>query len=398
MNILMLGWEFPPFIKGGLGPATADLSKELAKRGHNITFALPYKLPVSSGDFNIIFAGDKPEYSDELLYRHHYASVEILQSTTLTETEKKIKIKSLLDEVLLYAQRLKKMIKDIDYDIVHAHDWLTMPSGIVAKQDGKKGLVSHIHSSEFYRSGGSTGNKNVFAIEHQGIHSSDKIICISNHVKHVITKHYQASEGKISVVHNGVAWHSWKVDYEQIRRLKERHKKIVLSLGRLTIQKGIDYLLQAAKLVVEKDPDVLFIIVGGGDMQDQLMHFAAEEGLMKNLIFTGWIKQDEASKYYAAADLFVMPSVAEPFGLVAMEAALFDTPVIMSHTSGAADVFKHCLKTDFWDTRMLASHILAVVNYKSLKEEMTKNGKKNVGFVTWEKAAKQVEDIYKQLR
>jgi len=384
--------NIPLFIKGGLGPATADLAQAIARRGHKLTFVLPYKLPVSSEDFNIVFAGNKPEYAD--LY-DAYNTAHVMSREDLSPDEKTYMIRSMVDEVKLYAQRLKKMLKDIDYDVVHAHDWLTMPAGLVAKAQGKP-MVSHIHALEYYRSGGQGANSQVYNIEHQGMHQSDKVACISSHVKDVVTKSYQVPENKISIVHNGVSWHAWKIDKIKVQKLKKRHK-LVVYVGRLTIQKGVDYLLQAVKLVKEHEPEVLFVIIGDGDMKEQLVNYTISENLMRNVIFTSWLDHKKITDYYAAADLVVMPSVAEPFGLVALEAALFDTPVIISKTTGVGDVFKQCLRVDFWDVKMLASHIIAVLRNKSLKQELAINGWRNAQTITWAKAAKKVERIYEEL-
>jgi len=392
MKILMLGWEFPPFIKGGLGPATADLAREIAKREHKLTFVLPYKLSVSSKYFNIIFAGEKPEYTN--LYEA-YNTAHTINREDINPDEKTRQIRSMIDEVKLYAQRLKKILKDIDYEIVHAHDWLTMPAGLTAKAFSRP-LVSHIHSTEYYRSGGQGANSQVFDIEYQGMHQSDKVVCISSHVKGVVTKHYSIPESKINIVHNGVGWNAWKIDREKINKLKKRHK-LVVYVGRLTIQKGVDYLLQAVKLVKEYEPEALFIIIGDGDMKEQLVNYTISENLMRHVVFTSWLDHEEIVDYYAAADLLVMPSVAEPFGLVALEAALFDTPVIMSKTSGVSDVFKHCLRVDFWDIKMLASHIINVLRKNSLKQELTLNGQRNAQVITWAKAAAKVEKIYDEI-
>jgi glycosyltransferase involved in cell wall biosynthesis len=390
MKILMLGWEFPPFISGGLGPATAGLARELSRRGHQLTFALPYKLPVRSDDFDIVFAGDKVEYAK--MYQH-YSSVDILQNENLSDAEKFSLIRSMIDEVRLYAKRMKDLVKELNYDIVHAHDWLTMPAGMIVKKEKGRPLVSHVHATEYYRSGGGVPNQQVFNIEHQGMHNSEQVVCISHHVKNIVTNHYRVPEGKVSVVHNGVDWHAWRVDNEKIKNLKQRHK-LVLSVGRLTIQKGVDYLLEAARLVHQYEPEALFVIIGDGDMKDQLLNYTLDHNMMKYVHFTNWLSQEQIAEYYAAADLFVMPSVAEPFGLVALEAALLDTPAIISKTSGAADVFKHCLKVDFWDARMLAANIISVLRRKSLRDELAKNGKRNAQAVTWADAAVKVENIY----
>ncbi|MFH1521586.1 MAG: glycosyltransferase family 4 protein, partial [archaeon] len=281
-----------------------------------------------------------------------------------------------------------------EFDIIHAHDWLTYKAGIAAKKVSGKQLVIHVHATEFDRSGGNRVNQYVYDIEKKGMEEADKIIAVSNFTKQKIIKHYGIPADKIIVIHNAVEFEDYVV--EEMHELKN-NKKIVLFLGRLTLQKGPDYFVYTAKKVLEHYPDVIFVVAGSGDMERATIRRVAELGMSDKFIFTGFIHGKEVKQVYQMADLYIMPSVSEPFGITPLESIMLGTPALISNQSGASEVLTHCLKTDFWDTDEMANKIVSVLKHQALHNTLKKNGKKEVEKITWDKSATRCVDVYDEM-
>lgn len=396
----MFGWEFPPYNSGGLGVACQGLAHALAAKNLDLTFVLPKRIGVNDSKVRFRFA-DVPNLTIEevnSLLVPYVTSEEYHLLVSAMENNGQYG-STLFEEVRRYAALAKGIAKTERPDIVHAHDWLSFGAGITAKKVSGKPLVAHVHATEVDRTAGNP-NRYIYEREQEGVNFADRVITVSDFTKRVLVNEYGAEERKINVVHNGIEvgnYNSQSQIPEGLKKLKKLGYKIVLFVGRITIMKGTDYLIHAAKRVLEYDPKVIFVIVGSGDMEGQVMRQAAELGISNKVLFPGFLRGQELSDIYHAADLFVMPSVAEPFGLTSLESLIHDTPVLISRQSGVSEVLHNALKTDFWDTEDMADKILSVVKYKSLHNELATNGKKDAYACNWNSAADKCVSIYNQL-
>ncbi|HUW20056.1 MAG TPA: glycosyltransferase [Sedimentisphaerales bacterium] len=422
MKTFMLGWEFPPFISGGLGTACYGLTKAMGRLGMQITFVLP---KAGTGG--------------------HASHVRMLSAQGCTEIEELSELKNvtfrtiasslrpyvasgahgrrsmrcgsqqeresghihgwyweqagrpenyggdMFQEIQRYAARAGEIATMEQFDIIHAHDWMTYPAGIaVAKASGKP-LIVHVHSTEFDRSGEHV-NQMVYDIEREGMHAAARVIAVSNYTRTIIVNRYGVPPEKVEVVYNGVE--SSSNGYAQA--LPERTDKIVLFLGRITMQKGPEYFLAAAKRVLEKIDNVKFVMAGDGDMLYRSIEQAAQLGIGHKVVFTRFLRGDDVDRIYRMADLYVMPSVSEPFGIAPLEALQRNVPVLISKQSGIAEVLKHGLKVDFWDINQMANKIAAVLKYPPLRTALRENGHVEAYRFRWEDAAARVKQIYEQ--
>ncbi|MEK7172813.1 MAG: glycosyltransferase family 4 protein, partial [Patescibacteria group bacterium] len=389
--VLMFGWEFPPFNAGGLGVACYGLSKALAKQGVEVLFVLPKKINCQVDFCRLIFADKNPIDAEKIL-KAAYLSPDIYGKIT----QGLFAGRGLIDEVKRYALLARAIAKRESFDIIHAHDWLCYPAGMAAKEVSGKPLIAHIHATEFDRTGGRGLNEQVYAIEKEGFSKADKIMAVSNFTKQKVVKHYGINPEKIAVVHNGLDLQQTAQKFYNSLNLGGFKKKfkIVLFLGRLTLQKGPDYFLLAAKKVLQKNPNVYFVMAGAGDLEAQLINSAIDLGIADKVIFTGFLRDENLTKIYQLADLYVMPSVSEPFGLTALEALGHGAPAIISKQSGVSEVIKNCLKVDFWDIDQMAAKILAVLQYPTLHQTLSRNGQTEVQNITWDNSAKTCLDVY----
>lgn len=402
IKALIFGWEFPPYNSGGLGVACKGLTYALCNLGVEVIFVLPKKLDVKADYMRIVFADVhnmkctainsilKP-YVTSQSYKEMYGTKLFFNQYG----------NDLFEEVSLYARKAYYIIKKEKFDIIHAHDWLTLPAAMLAKRISGKPMVVHIHATEFDRTGDTGANPLVYEIERRGMEMADLVIAVSNFTKNKIIKYYGIDPRKIRVVHNAVEEPSGMYNnvgfFEDIYRLKSVGKKIVLYLGRLTLQKGPDYFIRAAKKVLEVYPNATFVVTGTGDMQNKIIELAAELGVSSNIIFTGFLREDELAKVYKAADLYVMPSVSEPFGITALEAMKFNTPVLLSKQSGVSEVAHNTLKVDFWDINEMANKIVAVLEHRALADTLKENGWHDLEKISWKNSAQGVLNIYREL-
>lgn len=406
-KVLMFGWELPPFNSGGLGVACYEMAQSVAKKNTAITFVLPRRQNVKASFMNIAFTDDHRLHSKGMNIK--YKEVDVSLSPYLTakkynEERKKLSFwrlrkhgSDLMGEVFRYGDAARKIAKKEKFNIIHAHDWLAFPAGIEAKKASKKPLVAHVHSIEYDRCHEAGVDPAICAIEKEGLEKADKVIAISDYVKKRVVKYYGIDEKKIEIVHNGINLDKYSPKKYTLKSLKANGTKMVLFTGRITYQKGVDYLIAAAKKVVAKNDKVIFMVVGTGDMQNQIINQAAELGLSNKVFFPGFLRGADLEKIYKSADLYVMPSVSEPFGLVALEALANKVPVIVSNQSGVAEVVEHALKVDFWDVDELANKILAVINHSALQKTLSFNGHENVQRCTWDLAADKLINIYNGL-
>ena len=388
----MFGWEFPPYSSGGLGTACYGLTKSLSKQNVDITFVLPCSLNTSeSGFINIISTNVKIKSIKSILSPY-------LTSQSYYKIKDKIQPQiygdSLFDEVYRYSEEAKRIALEENFDIIHCHDWMTFKAGINAKRLKNKPLIVHIHSTEFDRTGGSCINQYVYDTEKEGMEAADAVIAVSNFTKNKILRHYGINPDKVHVVHNAVELKD--CDGNENFEIK-RYDKIVLFLGRITLQKGPDYFLYAAKKALEYEPDIKFIIAGSGDMEPFIIEKAAELGIADKVLFAGFLQGEDVDRAYKMADLYVMPSVSEPFGITALEAMRNGTPILISKQSGVSEVIQHCLTADFWNIDDIADKIIAALRYKALHQSLKEHGSLEVRKFNWDEPAGKCINIYNEL-
>ena len=388
MKVLMLGWELPPFNSGGLGVACFQLCKSLAKNNVDIEFVLPYKTD-QSNEFMTI-ASTSPKSFSEL--KHH---INVYDNSHYLTTHE------ITSEQMNYEKFVEKKVTDQQYDIIHAHDWLTFRAGMKAKQVSGLPLVVHVHSIESDRAGGEAGNPMIREIEQMGLQMADIIIAVSERTRQLISKQYHIPLDKIQVVHNSIDVEELSAlddnnIYTYLEVLKKDGYKIVTNVGRLTIQKNITGLMKAAKEVVAVLPKTIFLIVGSGEQFHELIALAADLGILQNVIFTGFQRGKAWRDAFSVADLFVMPSISEPFGITPLEAINYGTPSLISHQSGVSEIFKNCLKVDFWDCNEMANQIVGFLQNKGISDTLTKNASSEVKKLSWNESASKLVDIYTQ--
>ena len=420
----MFGWEFPPHISGGLGTACFGLTKGLAYHNTEVIFVVPRAYGdedqsavriVNASDVIVDSSDtDYQEFWKKITYMEigsnlipyvspeefkKYAEENRLEGTSLEETVMRAKFtfsgkygKDLMAEVSRYALVGAGIAKKSEFDVIHAHDWLTYSAGIAAKKVTGKPLVVHMHATEFDRSGQSV-NKEVYDIERKGMEEADRVITVSNFTRAIVIEKYGINPDKIYTVHNAVEPTDKEVgDLE--RKVKE---KVVTFLGRLTQQKGPEYFIEAANLILQRDNNVRFVMAGSGDLMNKMIKRVAQLKIATKFHFTGFLKGADVDRMLGLSDVFVMPSVSEPFGIVPLEAMRSNVPVVISKQSGVSEILKHALKVDFWDIDGLADAIYGLLHYNSLTQMFRKYGKDEVDNLKWDNAAYKVVQVYESL-
>jgi len=409
MKVLMLGWELPPLYAGGIGMVCYEIIKELSNKDVPVTYIMPMgpSEGMNCNYANVIIAEnfkfDKKiisklisiptlftAYQSPEEYEKAYEEYLLLGKCDKTRTE--LYGKNLFLEVDLFAKRIYSMANHLEFDVIHAHDWMTFPAAIgIADKTGKP-LIIHVHNTIYDRYLGNS-SKHEKDIEYSGLLRADKIIAISHYVKNTILTKYGIDPNKIEVVHNAKnTYMKNEVNKKYLINIKD--KKIVLFTGRITIQKGPEYFVYAAKKVLEKRKDIVFVMAGSGDMLNQMINLTAQLGISKYFIFSGRYNMEQAPALYKSADCYVMPSVSEPFGIVPLEAMANDAPTIISKQSGCAEVLGHVLKVDFWDIDQMANKILSILHYPVLNNQLRQKGKEEVENLTWDKSVDKMIDIY----
>jgi glycosyltransferase involved in cell wall biosynthesis len=399
-KVLMFGWEFPPYNSGGLGVACWGLTRALVSAGVDVTFVLPKSFPLEDSHCEIIFA-------DTTLGALKLKPIQTGLTPYLTASEyARAKGKSgqyghtLLDEVLRYAELAREIALEEDFDIIHAHDWLSFLAGIEAKKVSGKPLVVHVHATEFDRVGSGSVNPFVYDVEQEGMEKADKIIAVSNFTKDLLISNYDIPASKIRVIHNGIDENDFKEKNSipvYLQKLKEEGNKIILFVGRLTLQKGPDYFVKTAKKVLEHYKKAYFVVIGSGDMEGRMLEEVSREGLSERFIFAGFLRDGLRDSVYASSDIYVMPSVSEPFGITPLEAAMQNVPTLISRNAGVGEVLTHALKADFWDVDEMASKIIAVLEHPALQKTLGENSRAQIKNVNWKNAAEKCIILYNEL-
>ena len=412
----MFGWEFPPHILGGLGTASYGLTKGMYNNGNmDITFVIPKPWGDEPKEFaHIIGANSTPvawrdvsrEYVEgrigkvmdpDLYYRlrdHIYADFNYMRLNDLGCIEFSGKYPdNLIEEINNYSIVAGVIARSIDCDVIHSHDWLTYPAGVHAKNVTGKPLVIHVHATDFDRSRGNV-NPTVFGIEKDGMNNADHIITVSDLTRRTVIEKYGISPEKVTTVHNAVI----PLDDELLNLpRKERKEKVITFLGRITMQKGPEYFVEAAARVLQKTKNVRFVMAGSGDMMDAMIRLAAKRGIADRFHFTGFLRGKQVYEMLAESDVYVMPSVSEPFGISPLEAMEMGVPSIISIQSGCAEILTNVIKTDYWDIDAMADAMHSLISYPALHHELRDRGIEEIHGITWEKAGKKVIDIYQKV-
>lgn len=419
----MFGWEFPPHIAGGLGTACHGLTKGLAKHDVDILFVMPS----ASGDedqsaVKIVNASDVPftqtwsemqeflnkvdflkvssnlvPYIDPQLYTEYAGSK--MEKTEYEQFKVKYGSKykfsgkygaNLMEEVASYAMVAATIAAENQFDVIHAHDWLTYAAGIAAKRVSGKPLVIHVHATSFDRGSADNIDTRVFEIERMGMLAADKVITVSNLTRNIVINKYGIDPSKVITVHNAVDFN----EFQQVDVKRGVDDKIVTFLGRITFQKGPEYFIEAAAKVLKRYPKARFVMAGNGDLMNRSIRRVAKLGIADRFHFTGFLRGADVKKMFAYSDVYVMPSVSEPFGISPLEAMKSNVPTIISKQSGVAEVLKYAIKVDFWDIDAMADAMYGLLAYPALAQMSMTRGMEEVNALKWENAALLIKDVY----
>lgn len=425
MRVLMFGWEFPPHIAGGLGTACYGLTRGLARHGVQVTFVVPRAYGDEDNSFlSVVNASDVDAHyvmagSDRSIPGISYIHIDSNMVPYVSPEEFEARAREvrtggdtvrmpgdvwnerytfsgkygagLMEEVARYAVVAAEVARRLEgrFDVIHAHDWLTYYAGIAARHVSGKPLVVHIHATEYDRSGENV-NPAVHAIERTGMWAADRVIAVSNLTRNIVTCRYGVDPAKVVTVHNAVAFGA--DDEAQMERAVD--DKIVTFLGRITYQKGPDYFVEAAAKVLKRLPNVRFVMAGSGDLMNHVVRRVARLGIADRFHFTGFLRGDDVQRMFTLSDVYVMPSVSEPFGISPLEAMRSNVPVIISKQSGVAEVLDYAVKVDYWDVDAMADAIYALVQYPALGKMFARKGLEEVNGLKWDNAAKKVKGVY----
>jgi glycosyltransferase involved in cell wall biosynthesis len=422
----MFGWEFPPHISGGLGTASYGLTKGMATLDD---LEVIFVVPRAWGDedqsiVRLVGANKVPVSFKQIFYKGTRRPIEKIEVTSkivpytdpedfwkVTRSEvtgHKLYIQTnrrgmvdfsgrydcnLLDEIYKYSIVASVIAEENEFDIIHAHDWLAYPAGIAAAEVSGKPLVIHVHATDFDRSGGNV-NPDVYRIEKNGMDAASKIITVSNLTRDIVINKYGIHPDKVETVYNAVEPVHFTEDVVVNKGFDE---KVVTFLGRITLQKGPEYFIEAAYKVLKVMNNVRFVMAGSGDMMERMMRRAASLRITDRFHFTGFLRGKDVFTMLTMSDVYIMPSVSEPFGISPLEAMQSNVPVIISKQSGVAEILTHAVKTDFWDIDAMADAIYGILNYPALSSMFIKNGKEEVIRLKWDNSARHVKDIYERV-
>jgi len=428
----MFGWEFPPFISGGLGTACYELTRAMTDFGLEVIFVLPRAVESSHSSHVTLLSPDGPvipargrrvadpirilgtdpqvgpytrpeeaaRLAERVRSRRATGPVDKVESAdpSAARPQPESVIRShyggnLFDEVDRYARMACRIVKGYSFDVIHAHDWMTFPAGIEVSSMTGRPLVIHVHSTEFDRSGENV-NPRIYHIEREGMRRAARVITVSRLTRNIVVERYGIDPDKVRVVHNAIETNG-RLTAPPPPRIRG-DDKIVLFLGRITMQKGPDYFVAAAAKVVEQMSNVRFVMAGNGDMAKQVIETAARLGLARKVLFTGFLRGKDVERAFRSADLFVMPSVSEPFGLVPLEALSYGVPVIISKQSGVAEVLQNAIKVDFWDVNQMADKIVAILSHPALHASLRRKGMEELAHFRWEDAARACVKVYRE--
>ena len=402
----MLGWELPPHNSGGLGVACLNLSRALAKDGCDIDFVVPYEAEhkdikfmhvLSASHLDPLFRFGIGAYDSDRIEEMLISDVHIPGAIS----QDQVSIRQIQQT---YCDFIEKYLMEYKPDVVHAHDWLTFEAGVLAKKNFGIPLVAHVHATEYDRAGGLGGNPLVHEIEREGLLMADKILAVSEATKHIIHEKYDIPLDKIDVVYNSLdedfikqAYSLDEDSYKYLEGMKAKGYTIISTVSRFTVQKGLTHFLHAAAKAIRKNPKLLFVFAGDGEERHELVNLAAELGISRNVIFTGFVRGKQRRDVYELSDIFVMSSVSEPFGLTALEAAHHGDVLILTKQSGVSEVLRSAFLYDFWDDNKLANEILAIAKSPALKKELKSAIKNEYRKISWGDVAEKCLSVYNEI-
>ena len=418
-SIFMIGWEYPPHITGGLGIACQGIAKALGNLGHSVHLLLPRLFGNEENSSNLELFDVKGKLSslskDEiesigffhlLNNPHDIISAYNSEDYIPVEENKKILLHEILapdtvlmsggygpnlyNEIHTYARFAESISTRMNFDVIHVHDWMTYPAGLAVMAKTGKPLICHVHATEFDRSGEKV-NQYVYDLERNAFERCTKIITVSNYTKNLLINRYGINPDKIQAVHNAV---EFEIPAGMVQEPKMFDDKLILFLGRITFQKGPDYFVRAAKIVIEKLSNVRFVMVGTGDMYHRMIELAADLGIGKYFHYTGFLNREQVRYIYSISDLYVMPSVSEPFGISPLEAMMHGIPVIVSKQSGVSEILNSAVKVDFWDVDDLAAQIVRLISDPDLSDNIKDMAQTELESITWEDSARKVSQVY----
>lgn len=391
--VLMFGWELPPYNTGGLGVACYGLARGLSSLGLPISFALPRKLPISAPFMHLVTEGLE-SVSITAINSLLQAYLDAPHYTTLNaQNVSGMFGGSIYDEAMRFGELAREWSVTQKHTIVHAHDWMSYPAAMKSHGVSGKPWVAHIHATEYDRTGDNV-NPQIAEIEYEGLQNASKIIAVSAYTKAVVQKRYSIASDKIEVIHNGIDMSEFQPS--AFRQLFP-NDNVVLFVGRLTFQKGIEYFLRAARRVLEISPNTVFIVAGTGDLEERLIMESSALGIGGRVFFPGFMSGEKLKSLYQMADVFVMPSVSEPYGIVALEAVAMGVPTIISKQSGVAETIANISTVDFWDIDKMSRMILASLNYPSFSRDKAAMAKTEASALTWDLAAQKTLSVYHSL-
>ena len=430
MRVLMFGWEFPPHIAGGLGTACYGMTRGLARNDVEVIFVMPkasgdederFVKVVNASDVEARYSNSTIEGADDIMRKISFIHIDSNMVPYISPEEwdtyreeyertgKKFWERegdswtqrytfsgkygaNLMEEVARYAVVAAEVARQLEgqFDVIHAHDWLTYFAGIAAKRVSGKPLVVHMHATSFDRSSSDNIDTRVYEIERAGMAAADRVIAVSNLTRNIVIEKYNIPAEKVVTVHNAVRF------AEKENELPERgvEDKIITFLGRITFQKGPDYFVEAAAKVLKRVPNVRFVMAGSGDMMNHVIRRVARLGIADRFHFTGFLKGDDVHKMFQLSDVYIMPSVSEPFGISPLEAMRANVPSIISKQSGVAEVLDYAVKVDYWDVDAMADAIYGLITYPALAKMFAQKGLEEVTNLKWNDAAKKVKQVY----
>jgi glycosyltransferase involved in cell wall biosynthesis len=394
MKVLMLGWELPPHNSGGLGVACYQLCQALSQNDLDLEFVLPY-VSETATEFMKLTAADHLNVHPLLGTNIAYDSYKYVYPDGHEEW------RDIFSQAAHYERAVEELARTTEFDIVHAHDWLTFRAALRLKAAKGCPIILHAHSIESDRAGGEPGNPLVREIEETAFRLADRILAVSDYTRQAISRDYGVPLSKIEVVYNSIDPASvTPLDPENAFRyleiLKAQGYNVVVNVGRLTVQKGLPNLLRAMQAVIQRQPRTMVLLVGAGEQYEELINLSAELGIAKNVLFAGFQRGKNWRDAFAIGDLFVLPSVSEPFGLTPLEAASYGTPSLVSKQSGVAEVLHSCLRVDFWDVNEMANQICGALRSEALRSELADSAKREITKLSWQKTADNIYDIYRQ--
>ncbi|KAA3612448.1 MAG: glycosyltransferase family 1 protein [Planctomycetota bacterium] len=398
MKVLMLGWEFPPHLSGGLGTACQGLSRALTGQGLELCFLLP-RLHGDESSPGVSFC-DVPADSEGEAVAEIVAVASPLRPYADRWVEPPVAKRGplaggygpdLMAEVTAFADRSAKAVEQETFDLVHAHDWMTWPAALHLRRHRGVPFVAHVHSCEFDRNG-DRGHAWIEACEGEALASADQVVCVSRYTADRVAERYGVGRNRLHVIHNGV-----EPVPAALPRRTHPGRPTILFLGRVTFQKGPRHFLEVAAHLSERLPQARFLLVGNGDLLAEMVELAADSGLARKLFFPGFLQGEELEKVFALADVLVLPSVSEPFGLTPLEALQRGVPVVLSRRCGVAEALPHCLLADPGNSADMAEKILAVLQRPGLRRFLLREGRRSLKKLTWDRAAGQWMELYQRI-